>query len=62
MNDCPTPNKKAYTSRRAAEYSLHKAWRKPYQRGWKLPVRTYKCRCQKWHMTAQPLRHKEETA
>lgn len=60
-SDCPTPRKQPYTSRSAAETALGQAWRRPYRRGGKLPVRTYKCPCGKWHMTAQPLREKAPT-
>lgn len=49
---CPTPDKKRFRTRRAAEKEMHRAWREGRRK--RLPVRVYRCPCDLWHMTSTP--------
>ncbi|AXH70435.1 hypothetical protein HOT75_gp048 [Gordonia phage Daredevil] len=54
---CPTPSKTVYGSGYEAERAMYKMWRAGRaRRGNKLPSRTYRCPCGKWHLTSKPKR------
>lgn len=52
--ECPTPIKRAYTNRLAAETALSVAknqWRRHPERADVPPNRIYQCECGVWHLT-----------
>lgn len=52
---CPTPGKRRFRTREAAEKELNLFWRTA-GKGKAMPCRTYECECRRWHMTARPMR------
>ena len=58
--DCPNPHKKAHPTKEQAENAMAKAWRTGVHKH--LPVRVYKCRCGKWHLTSKSVKWWAEDA
>ena len=50
---CPTPSKRAYTTWMLANQAMRHIWQNGRQQH--MPIRVYKCACEKYHMTAKPL-------
>jgi hypothetical protein len=49
---CPTPDKIPFAYQHSAEAAMRHT-HELADRGWDAPVRAYKCRCQKWHLTTK---------
>lgn len=58
--NCPSGAKLAFASSREANRVLMKTWREGRRK--KLPTRSYRCQCGKWHLTSQPRRTRKVTA
>lgn len=52
---CPTPDKTSFRSQRTADQDISRFWRTS-GKGKKMPVRSYRCVCGKWHTTSRPAR------
>ena len=57
---CPTPDKKRFPDRCAAERALLTFWA-TRPRAIKAPCRAYRCDCGLWHTTSQPTPEMENT-
>lgn len=51
-SDCPTPHKKGFPTKGAANSAIKHMIKTA--RGKKIAQRSYKCNCDKWHLTSQP--------
>ena len=48
---CPTPQKRPFESRYAAEQALSRSWQ--VKSGTRLAARVYRCKCGAWYLTSQ---------
>lgn len=52
---CPTASKTGYPDELTAKIIMARILVEPGPARAKLPVRAYRCRCGRWHLTSQPL-------
>ncbi len=52
---CPTATKTGYPDEAAADAAMHRLREEYAHVDTKLPCRSYKCKCGRWHLTSQLL-------